>query len=215
MVGASLAATQNGRMHTSARWTVIVPVKPVSSGKSRLALGEDFAAAVALDTIEAAAGARLVAELIVVTADVAFARGAQRLPGVRAVIEPAARGIAAAIDAGAAAAADGDRAVLLGDLPALRGDELDAALEAAQDHDRAFVPDTEGTGTTLVTARAGLPIVHAFGEHSAGRHLALGLHRLEVADDAGLRRDIDRPEQLLDAAALGLGPRTAALHSAR
>lgn len=215
MVRASLAAIQNGRMHTAARWTVIVPVKPVSSGKSRLGLGEDFAAAVALDTIEAVAGARLVAALIVVTADVGLARAAERLPGVHAVIEADARGIAAAIDAGTAAAAGGDRAVLLGDLPALRRDELDAALGLALDHDRAFVPDTEGTGTTLVTARAGLRLVTAFGEDSARRHRELGLHRLDLPVDSGLRRDIDRPEQLLAAAALGLGPRTTALRSAR
>ncbi|HWR85387.1 MAG TPA: 2-phospho-L-lactate guanylyltransferase, partial [Rhodoglobus sp.] len=93
----------------------------------------------------------------------------------------------------------------LGDLPALRPRDLDAALEAAAGHPRAFVPDAEGDGTTLVTAVDG-KLVTAFGPGSAAAHERLGLVRLDL--DSTVRRDVDDPGQLAAARALGLGPRT-------
>src|SRR5690606_9828833 len=93
-------------------WNVVIPVKPAALGKSRLEIpGVDrieLARAIALDTIEAAAQ---VARVIVVTADPAM-----DLPGVELVIEPAPRGIAAAVADGLAVAPPERRAVLLGDL---------------------------------------------------------------------------------------------------
>jgi 2-phospho-L-lactate guanylyltransferase len=201
-------------MQPPARWTVIVPVKPPLVGKSRLGRHAGFATAVALDTIEAAVTATRVGVVVVVTADAGFARAAAAIPGVRTVIEDAPRGIAAAIEAGVAGRSDTNLAVLLGDLPALRPAELDAALDLAAGHDRAFVPDAEGTGTTLVTARAGVGILCAFGAGSAARHVELGLEALPVAAASGLRRDVDDPGQLAAAMALGLGSRSRALSSA-
>ncbi|WP_313405104.1 NTP transferase domain-containing protein, partial [Aeromicrobium sp.] len=106
-------------------WTVVIPVKPAEVGKSRLDMpGTDrslLARAIALDTIEAAAE---VARVIVVTADPLI-----EVAGVQVVVEPAPRGIAAAVTDGLAAAPHGRRAVLLGDLPALRPADLAEALE--------------------------------------------------------------------------------------
>ena len=86
--------------------------------------------------------------------------------------------------------------MLLGDLPALRAAELDAALDAAALHDRAFVPDAERTGTVLITARAGISHVPAFGPDSAARHARTGYTRLEVPPDSGLRCDVDTLDSL-------------------
>ncbi|HEX6955617.1 MAG TPA: hypothetical protein VF156_12120, partial [Agromyces sp.] len=69
--------------------------------------------------------------------------------------------------------ADAAVAVLLGDLPALRARDLDAALEVAARHPLAFVADAEGPGTTLATARAGEGLTAHFGADSAARHAAV------------------------------------------
>jgi 2-phospho-L-lactate guanylyltransferase len=77
------------------------------------------------------------------------------------------------------------------------------------------VPDAEGTGSTLVTARPGVAWAAAFGAGSFARHTALGCAPLPVPAASTLRRDVDTAEQLADAAALGLGPRTTALLTPR
>ncbi len=204
--------------HRPEGWVVIVPVKPATVGKSRLAdAAVDRAAlarAIALDTIAAAAGATRVARVVVVTDDEELIRAASGLPRITTVPETEAAGLDAAIALGAAAAGQGTpRAALLGDLPALRPADLDAALTAAGSVERGLVPDAEGTGSTLVTARAGAVWTTAFGEDSAARHRLLGCTDLDVPEDSTLRRDVDTPAQLAEAESLGLGPRTAALLS--
>ena len=183
-------------------WTVVIPVKPPHLGKSRLDLpGIDrveLARAIALDTIEAAAE---VARVVVVTADPMI--GA---PDVEVVLEPEPRGIAAAVTDGLAAAPHGRRAVLLGDLPGLRPDDLALALELAEDTRLGAVPDEERQGTTLVTAREGdLPA--AFGPGSWQRHREAGFVELPVPVSSTMRRDVDRADHLVGV----LGPRTTAV----
>lgn len=196
-------------------WVVVVPLKPAAVGKSRLRdVDEQLVRAIGLDTVAAASAAASVARVIVVTSDAATAAAAASLPGVEVLPEPDPSGLNAAIAAGAGSAPDAPRAALLGDLPALRPGDLDAALAAAASVDRGVVPDAEGTGSTLVTSRAGIAWQSAFGPDSLARHTALGCAVLPVPAASTLRRDVDTAEQLADAATLGLGPRTAALVSA-
>lgn len=199
-------------------WTVVIPVKG-STGKSRLEHPDRaaLATAIALDTIDAACRARHVTEVVVVTSDGEFALeavsdvAAAPRPLVRVVPDPGA-GLNPAISAGLAAADERrPRAALLGDLPALHPDDLDAALERAGQHDRAHVPDAEGTGTTLIAARPGVPLEPAFGDGSAARHAESGFAPLDVPATSTLRRDVDTAEQLRAAAHLGLGRRTSIL----
>lgn len=183
-------------------WTVVIPVKPSDLGKSRLVIpGIDravLARAIALDTIEAAAQ---VARVVVVTADPLI--GA---PGVEVVVEPAPRGIASAVADGLAVIPAGRRAVLLGDLPGLRPDDLAQALELAEDTRLGAVPDEERHGTTLVTALDGdLPA--AFGPDSWRLHRAAGFVELPVPTWSTLRRDVDHADHLVGT----LGPRTTAV----
>lgn len=185
-------------------WTVVVPLKAAASGKSRLGASADLVRAIGLDTVAAAAA---VARVVVVTADPRTAADAAAISGVTVVTEEEPRGLNAAIALGMPAA-DVPRAALLGDLPALRPDDLRRALDAAASVDRAVVADAEGTGSTLVTARAGVAWESAFGEGSLARHLALGCVRLDVSEQSTLRRDVDTMAQLAEAAALGLGPRS-------
>jgi 2-phospho-L-lactate guanylyltransferase len=174
------------------RWTVIIPVKPAAIGKSRLGLGPVLARAIALDTVAAVVACSAVERVIVVTADAAF-----RPPGAEVLPERTASGIDAAVAAGAAEAGiDTARAALLGDLPSLDPAEFAGALASAAHHPRSFVPDHEGTGTTLVTAATGQSLLTAFGGESAAKHRALGLAELELPADSTVRFDVDTPEQL-------------------
>ncbi|MEI5583730.1 MULTISPECIES: 2-phospho-L-lactate guanylyltransferase [unclassified Agromyces] len=230
------------------RWTVVVPVKSLTGAKTRLAPELSpperaaLARAFALDTIEAAAGAELVARVVVVSDEPAIEGALREMPGVEVVPEVGPRGLGAAIAHGVAVArtqAPGSRgrrqasagperaasardagdadpvavAVLLGDLPSVRATDLDAALEAAARHPLAFVPDAEGAGTTLATARRGEPLVAHFGADSAARHAAAGFADLVAEHPTAiaprLRRDVDTASELREAVALGAGPRTA------
>lgn len=197
-------------------WSIVVPVKPTAIGKSRLEVPgvdrRDLARAIALDTIAAAARARRVAEVIVVTDDPdvraapAIADRDTEAAPVRAVADPGG-GLNDALAAGLEAATGAARAVLLGDLPALRPADLDDALRQATRP--AVVADADGTGTTLFAhAETGLL---GFGPGSYARHLAAGAAPLDLDPASTLRRDVDTASQLAAARALGLGPRTAAL----
>lgn len=137
-------------------------------------------------------------------------RGGTRHP--RPLDAGAASGAGAGAGAGSAEVAV---AVLLGDVPALRPDDLDRALQVAARHPLAFVPDAEGTGTTLATARGGEQLTAHFGQDSAARHAAAGFADLAAAHPGaiapGLRRDVDTAEELREAVAFGVGERTSAV----
>lgn len=198
-------------------WSLVVPVKVLARAKSRIAAltgvhREWFALAIATDTVAAALTCPSVARVVVVTDD---ARARQTLGGLGAQV------IADAPDAGlnpalrhGASLADrlspgGPVAALSADLPALRPAELDAALTAAAGRPTAFTADAEGTGTTLYTARTAADFTPAFGPDSCARHAAAGAYPLAVPSIDGLRRDVDTPDHLHAALALGVGPRTA------
>jgi 2-phospho-L-lactate/phosphoenolpyruvate guanylyltransferase len=190
------------------RWTVVLPVKTLPAAKTRLlsasaspAAHRRLVAAVQADTIAAARAADGVARVLVVTdrpgRPDAFV---QARPGLNPALAEAAAHAAQEWPADGVAA-------LVGDLPALQPDELAAALAAAAGHPRSFVPDAAGSGSTLLAACPGIALQPAFGADSAARHGSVA-----VALDAGpgLRRDVDTAADLRAAAALGLGPATAA-----
>ncbi|WP_307040586.1 2-phospho-L-lactate guanylyltransferase [Agromyces ramosus] len=192
------------------RWSVVIPVKGPAEAKTRLAASVppttrvELARAFALDTIAAALAARRVSRVIVVGDDASLAGGADYLA------EPQERqGLPAAIRHGIDHARSTEPvpvAVLLGDLPALTPDELDAALDAAVGHPLAFVRDADGTGTTLATAMAGIRFEPRFGLDSAALHAAAGYVELEAS--AGLIHDVDTVDGLAEALALGVGRHT-------
>ena len=97
--------------------------------------------------------------------------------------------------------------MLSADLAALRPAELAAALAAAEEWPRAFVPDAAGAGTTLLTARPGVGLDARYGAGSRAAHRDSGA--VELAGDwPSLRRDVDTPADLAAATALGVGPAT-------
>ncbi|MGN6331074.1 MAG: 2-phospho-L-lactate guanylyltransferase [Motilibacteraceae bacterium] len=204
------------------RWSLVVPVKAPARAKSRLhpladATREALALAFVADAVAAALRSPLVARVLVVTTDTGAARTLAALGAVPVEDRPD-EGIDAAVLVGARAVrAQGDLpvAAMAGDLPALRTDDLTAALLQAAAHPAAVVADAAGTGTTLLTARHGRLRPH-FGIGSAAAHAAAGAVLLgpDALPVPTLRRDVDTPADLAAAVHLGTGPRTTALLAA-
>lgn len=199
----------------SAAWGAVVPVKLLTLAKSRLdsyggKARAELALAFADDVVAAALRCPLIERVVVVTDDVRAA-DALRRPGTCVVADLPGAGLNRALAhvAGLLRASDPGLGVvaLTADLPALRADDLTAAL--AQVARRAFVPDLQGVGTTLLAAAPGHRLEPAYGEASRRRHRASGA--TELSAPAGLRRDVDTPADLREALLLGVGPRTSAV----
>jgi 2-phospho-L-lactate/phosphoenolpyruvate guanylyltransferase len=200
-------------------WTVVVPVKVLARAKSRIASlagprRAELALAMASDTVTAVVAAQEAGQVIVVTDD-PVAAGDLSAAGATVIPDEPRDGLNAALRYGAACAdrrwpASGT-AALSADLPALRPEEIGKALRAAAAWPEAFVPDLQGSGTTLYTAAPGVAFRPKFGVESRRRHADGGAAELLLPGIEGLRRDVDTPGDLRDAARLGLGPRTGAL----
>src|ERR1700744_1506977 len=201
-------------------WTVLMPVKVLAQAKSRLAelagprRGE-FALAVAAATVTSVLASRAAARVIVITDD-QVARDALAGLGALVVADGPREGLNAALRHGAAYASARwpgfGLAALFADLPALRPDEIARALQAAAAWPTAFVAHAAGDGTTLYTATPGVPFQPALGLASRARHPAGGgPAELSLEHIPGLRQDVDTPDDLRLAVALGLGPRSAPL----
>jgi 2-phospho-L-lactate guanylyltransferase len=206
-----------GTMRTT--WSVLIPVKVLGQAKSRLAAlagarrGE-LALALACDTVGAVLGCEEAARVIVITDDQVAGAALAGLGALVLADEPR-DGLNPALRHGAAHAAsrwpESGAAALSADLPALRPDEIGRALRAASAWPSSFVADAAGDGTTLYAAAPGAAFRPAFGLGSRARHAATGAAELGLPGIPGLRRDVDTPEDLRDAVALGLGRHTAPL----
>jgi 2-phospho-L-lactate/phosphoenolpyruvate guanylyltransferase len=209
-------------------WSVVIPVKVLTQAKSRLArLGGErragLALAMAADTVTAVLACREAARVIVITDDRVVDDALRELgaevipdpPSGGASADPSGGGLNGALRHGAAFARErwpeSGLAALFADLPAVRPAEVAAALSAARQWPTAFVADAAGDGTTLYTARPGADFQPSFGLASRARHAAGGAVELGLPGINGLRRDVDTPEDLQEAAAIGLGPHTAGL----
>jgi 2-phospho-L-lactate/phosphoenolpyruvate guanylyltransferase len=193
-------------------WRVLVPLKRPAVGKRRLLGATRDAAdhaqlvhAMQLDTLDAVLAVDthpLVAGLSVVAGPLGFRlpAGIELLPDAGGGLNPA---LAEAADELARRYPADGVAALVGDLPALRPADLLAALGAAGQHPRGFVRDLAGTGTTLLTAAAGVALDPRFGVDSADRHAESGAVELTAA--TSLRADVDSAEDLRYCLQLGAG----------
>lgn len=210
---------------------MVLPLKRLGAAKSRLEHPDRAALALAMATdtamAAAAAGPDLVAGVLLVTnepaASAAIASGGLVPPDggsapVVAVPDLPDRGLNPALRHGARVVArrwpEHGVAALSGDLAALRPGELRAALLAAPPTGRAVLADAAGTGTVLLCAAPGSPLLPYFGTDSHGRHVRSGAFDLTGplgAEVAGLRRDVDTVADLAAARLLGVGAATAAV----
>ncbi|WP_329023679.1 2-phospho-L-lactate guanylyltransferase [Streptomyces sp. NBC_00690] len=201
----------------TARWSLVIPLKPLALAKSRLAsragdlLRPQLALAFAEDTVVAALACTAVRDVAVVTNDL-LAGSRLRALGARIVPDRPATGLNAALVQGVRAVRQGRPgaavAALNADLPALRSEELGRVLEFAHGFPRAFLADAVGIGTTLLTAGPGVELQPAFGGSSRSRHSMSGAVEITLSGVDSVRQDVDTGDDLSAALALGVGLRT-------
>ncbi|MFC9256472.1 2-phospho-L-lactate guanylyltransferase [Amycolatopsis thailandensis] len=196
---------------------LIVPLKRPAEGKSRLRGAvvperhAELVLALAYDTLSAATSADGIRRVLVVAADPASVADLTEL-GVEIVAEPSRGGLNAALRYGEELLRRDTPSGLVGalqaDLPALRTEDLTAALAEAAGR-RAFVADRQGTGTTLLLAGTG-PLEPRFGGGSARAHSASGATPLTITAES-LRADVDTADDLAHVRTLGVGKRSSTL----
>jgi 2-phospho-L-lactate guanylyltransferase len=200
----------------SGAWTIIIPVKDTSVAKTRLTgfsppVRSALALAFVLDSATAALTCRDVGEVLAVTNDENAAVVLSR-SGVRVLPDDPNAGLNAAVEYGVSTVRRQDPracvAAMLGDLPALRAQTLEAAFAAAAAHPRWLVADADGTGTTLLAASDGVALAASFGVLSREAHRRSGAVDLVAPDLERLRRDVDTEQHLFEAVALGVGAHT-------
>lgn len=201
---------QNDAVMLPIPWSLVIPVKEADAAKSRLItpLTLDkpaFVRAMAMDVLSVALELVPAPRIFLVSNDSYLTKFADE-HRIRTVADPQA-GLNEAIIAGLANVPAGPVAVLLADVPALRPEDLTKALAAARHHSASLLADAEGTGTVLLTSQDPM-ISPSFGPGSAAKHATWATPlQLELPH---LQRDVDRAEDLVQARALGVGPRTAA-----
>ncbi|MFI0808334.1 2-phospho-L-lactate guanylyltransferase [Streptomyces echinatus] len=201
------------------QWTLVIPLKPLTQAKSRLAdtagdgVRPGLALAFAQDTVGAALACAAVSDVAVVTDDERAARELAAL-GARIVPDAPRDGLNAALAHGAAVVREirpgVPVAALNADLPALRPAELSRVLTVAAEFPRAFLADAAELGTTLLTAAGDRELRPAFGIDSRRRHRASGAAELLLKGVESVRQDVDTGDDLRTALTLGVGPYTAA-----
>ena len=196
---------------------LIVAVKRLAAAKTRLApvfsaqTREKVVLAMLVDTLTAAARVGSVRTITVITPDDVAAAAAIEL-GAEVLSDPTPEGHSDPLNNAIAAAEQvvaqsvPNIVVLQGDLPALQTQELTEAIGAARHHERSFVADRLGTGTTALCA-FGTSLEPRFGPDSCAQHRRSGAIELTGAWP-GLRCDIDTPDDLAVARRLGMGPAT-------
>lgn len=195
----------------------IVPVKRLAQAKSRLAVPDrvrrTLAMSFAVDTITAVIRCPAVERVVVVTADPRVRRALEHKQLVF-TDEGRTAGLAAAVEAAHAVAADSGRGTVVvpADLPALTPEDLARTLDMAVGHDAAFVRDARGDGTTILVRTHASALNNAYGPDSADRHVAAGFFEL-CGVPQGVTQDVDDLQDLDAASRLGVGPMTTAVLS--
>jgi 2-phospho-L-lactate guanylyltransferase len=199
---------------TARGWTILIPVKATSRGKSRLAVPDrlrpPLALAMAMDTASAAARCGRVLALVQSPAD---GRALSSIAGVDVRLS-AAVGLNGAIVDGAKVVAESGvfdvtpwLAVLPGDLPGLDSVEFAAVLRQCERHPFAAVADHLGVGTTLLAATEVGALQPCYGPDSFQRHRRAGAIPIDLPTGSTLRWDVDTVDDL----AVAPGPRTSAV----
>ena len=193
---------------------VVIPVKEVIGAKSRLALAlpahlrQGLALAMLEDVLNAVAGARNTAGLIVVTVDGA-AQALAKKYAARIITEGATSGHSGAVNTAARILArEGKRGFLQMplDIPFVSSEEI-STLVAMHQEEPSFIiapsNDELGSNGVLVSPPTAVPL--AFGEDSFFPHLRMAEKcgiRPQVVRLPGFGLDIDRPEDLAEFAKL-------------
>ena len=188
------------------RATAIVPIKRFSSAKSRLAetsasgLRPALAEAMLTDVLAELGRCVRLERIVVVSGEPAAATIASDL-GIEMLDDPADAGHSEAallgIDAALAAGAEAV-ALLPGDCPLVRADEVDSALDL-HEHGLTVIPDRHGSGTNGLLISPPDAVAPSFGPGSRERHLRLAAAAgvtARVAEVPSLMLDLDTGDDL-------------------
>jgi 2-phospho-L-lactate guanylyltransferase len=198
----------------------VIALKPIEHAKSRLDIPDPLrrrlAWTMALDTLSALCHA--LPHVLVVSDQPALEARLRRAGLALEVISESGHvGMNSALTRGALTLrAQGYTSVLasVGDLPALRPESVARILAASRSHQRSFVTDASGIGTTMLVAHE-IELAPQFQGRSAAAHHASGamsLHEEAIGSPvADARRDVDTEADLAAAVGLGVGPATSAL----
>jgi 2-phospho-L-lactate/phosphoenolpyruvate guanylyltransferase len=198
----------------------VIALKPIEHAKSRLDIPDPLrrrlAWTMALDTLSALC--RALPHVLVVSDQPALEARLRRAGLALEVISESGHvGMNSALTRGALTLrAQGYTSVLasVGDLPALRPESVARILAASRSHQRSFVTDASGIGTTMLVAHE-IELAPQFQGRSAAAHHASGamsLHEEAIGSPvADARRDVDTEADLAAAVGLGVGPATSAL----
>ena len=146
-------------------WCAVIPQKSLVVAKGRLELDADarrtLATAMLRDTVAAVRATGGVDHVMVLFDD---AEDMAAFPAWKALGVPGA-GLNGSIELGAALTRrrfPGHGIVVVpADLPALRAEELAACLDVADRFQRGYLPDVEGSGTTILTTTGPGPVLPA------------------------------------------------------
>ena len=190
--------------------TAIVPLKPKVTAKSRLGFNQAtravLANAMATDLLASCQTASGIDEVIVAgTAPAGLS--VTEIPDLKQGLNLALGDVLTALPP------QDQVIILLGDLPCVRPEDIDLALELARARSRAphqiasMICDAVGTGTTTLIGTAGT-LIPRFGPHSRALHREQGYVELKEGELSRLRRDVDSIADLADAVRIGTGPAT-------
>lgn len=190
---------------SEAETTAVIPVKRLDAAKARLSASlspsqrRELMAAMFADTIEAVSAARLLKQIVVVSADREIARIAAGFDAT-VIADPVDAGHSGAALMGVAAAGSGPAILLPGDCPLIEPRDVDGLLTGLPDPFVIVVPDRHGAGTNALVLNPGDAIEPSFGEGSRARHEAAARsagipHAVEPVENLGL--DMDTPADLV------------------
>ena len=191
---------------------MLIPQKALSRAKSRMALDSptrrSLVTAMLRDTAESATAVVGAGRVVILWEEPGDASAAADVPGLatgpmdlNAVLEFGVRHVRSI---------EGEASVVAvpGDLPALDPVELARFLARAEEHQRAFLADASGIGTTILAARHPAPLKPRYGGMSARAHSASGAHPMDPTGLDSARADVDDLTALDRALALGCGHHT-------
>lgn len=197
-------------------WHVVLPLKGTPDAKSRLDLPRStrdrMVHAMAADTLEALLAAAEVQKVSILSRRRDLSLPSTSAAEAEVIVQPRGLGsLDQALAWFASTHTDGSSglAVVVADLPALRPASMTAVLTSAAHHRVAMVTDTEGSGTTVLTAGNAAELPPHFGEASAAAHRAAGAVYVRGTPD--VQCDVDTVLDLARARVLGLGQHTLAL----
>jgi 2-phospho-L-lactate guanylyltransferase len=195
----------------SAPASIVVPIRSLSDGKTRLSPVLDPAERSALTremlerVVRAALRTVSQAAVVVISPDPdALAEVGRIDPSIRLIFQdPERPGLNPALEQAAAAVRDGGGSTVLilpADLPLISSADIDNLLR--RDAPVVIAPDRHGTGTNALMVRLdafGEPFVFQFGEGSYGKHhdeaARLGVDAM-TAMSLGTSFDLDTPDDL-------------------